>query len=98
MLIVIVLLSGAFSVAPVAGQEPGDVFNGTIQSLDSDHGKLTVKNALGRDVVLDVANPDLLRDLAPGDQVSIEMERPGLAKKVTKLSVPELSIPPPTGN
>jgi hypothetical protein len=87
------LIASGVQMFPAWSEQSGEVFNGIVEGMDAAQAKLTVKNELGRRVVLDLANPDLLRGLAPGDQVSIELEKPGTIKKVTKLAVPELKAP-----
>ena len=96
-LLLALLLSCSVQILPSWSQQSGDVFNGTVEALDAAKATLIVKNELGRQVVLELMNPDLLRGLSQGDQVSIEMEKPGVARKVTKLSVPELKAPIETG-
>jgi hypothetical protein len=83
----------AIQTGPSWAQQQGEVFNGTVEAMNAGQGTLTVKNELGRQVVLELTNPDLLRGVSQGDQVSIELERPGVAKKVTRLSVPDLKAP-----
>jgi hypothetical protein len=78
-------------------QQNPEVFSGTVETLDAAHAKMTVKNDLGQDIPLQVLNPDLLKGVAVGDRVSVETEKPGTAKKVTKLTVPELKAPLETG-
>jgi hypothetical protein len=87
------LLACTLQTLPSWAQQQGQVFNGTVEAMDAAQGTLTVKNELGRQVVLELSNPDLLRGVSQGDQVSIELEKPGVAKKVTRLSVPDLKAP-----
>jgi hypothetical protein len=94
--ILAVLVVSTLEPLPSWSQQAGDVFNGTVEAMDSGQGTLTVKNELGRQVVLELSNPDLLRGLSQGDQVTIELEKPGVARKVTRLSVPELKTPAPS--
>jgi hypothetical protein len=89
-----VLLVGASSLPwVVRAEQSADVFSGTIEQLNAAEGKVTVKNEIGRNIALDLINPELLKGLTVGDHVSVELERPGTAKKITKLSVPELKAP-----
>jgi hypothetical protein len=90
-LLTLIIASGV-QMLPAWSEQSGEVFNGIVEGMDAAQAKLTVKNELGRQVVLELANPDLLRGLAPGDLVSIELQKP-TAKKVTKLAVPELKAP-----
>ena len=93
-LVLIALIFGALSELPQAhAEQSAEVFSGTIAQLNAAEGKVTVKNEIGRDVALDLVNPELLKGLTVGDQVSVELEKPGTAKKITKLSVPELKGP-----
>jgi hypothetical protein len=62
--------------------------------MDTAQGKITVKNDLGHDIPLELLNPDLLKGITVGDRVSVQLEKPGVVKKITKLTVPEL--PPPS--
>jgi hypothetical protein len=93
-LVLIALISGGLSdLRHAFAEQSAEVFSGTIEQLNAAEGKVTVKNEIGRDVALDLVNPELLKGLIVGDQVSVELEKPGTAKKITKLSVPELKAP-----
>jgi hypothetical protein len=97
-LVLTVLVSGGLCASsPVQAEQSAEVFSGTIEQLNAAEGKVTVKNQIGRDVALDLVNPDLLKGLTVGDHVSVELEKPGTARKITKLSVPELKAPMGTG-
>ena len=95
--IFLLLLLIVFGTASAQTQQAQQVFSGTVETLDAAQAKLTVKNDLGQDVPLQVLNPDLLKGVSVGDRVSVETEKPGTAKKITKLTVPELKAPLETG-
>jgi len=79
-----------------AGQS-AEVFSGTVEDVKAAEGKITVKNELGRAVALELINPELLKGVTVGDHVSVELEKPGVARKITKLAVPELKGPLDSG-
>jgi len=74
-------------------QKSAELFSGTVEAVDATQGKITVKNDLGHDIPLQLLNPDLLKGITVGDRVSVQLEKPGVAKKITKLTVPELPAP-----
>jgi hypothetical protein len=78
-------------------QQSAQIFSGTVEAVDEAQAKITVKNDLGQDVPLQLLNPDLLKGISVGDRVSVQLEKPGVAKKIAKLTVPELPAPPEMG-
>jgi hypothetical protein len=102
MRVLIILLAlgitiGSSLVWSADPKQSDQVFSGTVEAMDAAQGKITVKNDLGHDIPLQLLNPDLLKGIAVGDRVSVQLEKPGVAKKITKLTVPELPAPLGTG-
>jgi Cu/Ag efflux protein CusF len=97
LVIFVFATSSALAQQPPKTQQSPQVFSGTVENLDASHAKVTIKNDLGHDIPLQVLNPDLLKGISVGDRVSVEVEKAGTAKKITKLTVPELKAPLETG-
>jgi hypothetical protein len=70
------------------------VVTGTVQELDRQHMKITLKTDLEKNVFFEVVRPDLLREIETGDRLTAHLNDEGKADKVTKLAVPELPAEP----
>ena len=94
---ILCLLAGLLVIGPITAGAVDDqtqMVTGTVSDLDAAHLKLTVKTDLEKNVYVDVAQPDLLREVHAGDRVTLRLDAQGKADKITKLTVPELPSPP----
>jgi len=66
------------------------IVTGTVQELDREHMKVTLKTDLEKNVFFEVIRPDLLREIETGDRLTAHLNDDGKADKITKLAVPEL--------
>jgi hypothetical protein len=76
-----------------AAEERSQMLTGTVTDLNAAEHKLTVKTDLEKNIYVDVAQPDLLREVHAGDRVTLRLSADGKADKITKLTVPELPAP-----
>ena len=76
-----------------AADERAQMLTGTVTDLNAAEHKLTVKTDLEKNIYVDVAQPDLLREVHAGDRVTLRLNADGKADKITKLTVPELPAP-----
>ena len=95
-ILAVILSAGAALVdaeSRSAVEDKAQIVTGTVTDLDAAQLKLTVKTDLEKNIYVEVAQPDLLREVHAGDRVTLRLDARGKADKITKLTVPEL--PPP---
>lgn len=78
---------------PAWAEESAQVVTGTVSELDAERLKLTIRTDLDKNVYVEVAQPDLLREVHAGDRVTLRLNNDGKAEKITRLTVPELPAP-----
>src|SRR5712691_8444186 len=57
---------------------------GTIEDVDPAGLKITITTDMGKKVSFPVSNPEVIRGLTKGDQVSVELDEQGKVLKVVK--------------
>lgn len=72
------------------------VITGTLDLLDFNTGKGSLKTDLGKPIFFDIVQPELFRRLSVGQRVTIGMNEQGQAVKVIEVPPVELPIPPST--
>jgi len=72
------------------------VITGTLDLLDFNTGKGSLKTDLGKPIFFDMVQPELFRRLSVGQRVTIGMNEHGQAVKVIEIPPVELPVPPST--
>jgi len=87
----LLLLTGATvssqADVPPTNQVSPRLFNGTIDGIDSFQQLVIIQTKEeGQEIMrfLAFADPDVMKDLAKGDRVVVEVDQHGLAKKIVK--------------
>jgi len=81
---------------PDRAGDHANIISGTVEEIAPGLTKVRIKTDLGQSLLFEVTNPELLQDMAAGDQITIELNQEGKEKKVTKMTIPELKAPPRT--
>jgi len=65
--------------------------SGSIETIDLTTGKIQLKTDMGKAIWFEAVAPHLLKDLARGDRITLEMDEQGKVIKLMKKSaIPEL--------
>jgi hypothetical protein len=86
---------------PAGAQDPeraSRIFTGTVQDINRDASRVTLKTDLEKEMVFETIRPDLLIEVHGGDRITVQLNDKGKAEKVTKLTIPELPAAAPSGS
>jgi len=97
VLMVVLLLGGAASTYAASSEradQTSQAFSGIVEEVNTTTMKILVKTDIGKSVTVDVSKPELLKDLGPGDRITVQVSEQGKATKIMKNTViPELKAP-----
>jgi hypothetical protein len=84
----------AISTEPVVAADrqiaQGDTqISGVVASVDSSSLLVIMRTRFGRAQSFPVSNADLLKGIAPGDAISVELDAQGVATRITKTGRPD---------
>jgi Cu/Ag efflux protein CusF len=79
----------ALSVTPVTLSQAASTFIGsTIMEIQPDGHKVTIRTIQGEKYSLDVADPEAIKGVKQGDQVSLELDPQDRVHKIVKMGEP----------
>jgi hypothetical protein len=70
---------------------------GTVEEIDHAGLQVTILTEMGKKESLPVANADVIKGLAKGDRVNVEMDEQGKVKTIVKTSPEKQIAPEPRG-
>lgn len=85
--------------APPGPGEPvfAKFIGGTVETIDHAGLKITILTDMGKLQSLPIDSPDVIKGLAKGDRVSVELDEQGNVMKIVKTGAEQKTAPEPRG-